>query len=440
MLTKTKLKDRRQNLFYNDLLHQLDAKDPLIQLSYVIDWKVFDTAFEHYYSKDKGRPAKPIRLMVGLLMLKQLEDLSDERIVLQFKRNPYYQYFCGYPKYESCCPCDASELVHFRNRIGKAGIELIFKETVRLHGKEAEEKEVIIDSTVQEKNISYPTDAKLAIKIIHNANKIAKAHNIQQRRTYGKEVKEARMSLRYFKNVSKRAKAKKATKHLRILGARQIRELERKLPKEQLARYEEQFRLYRRVLLQKKQDKDKIYSLHEPHIYCMSKGKEHKKYEYGTKASVVETKKSGIIVALVSHDKNIHDSKTLKEVLEVAGQNRKQPIKTAICDRGYRGKRQVGQTEILIPNRAKKQDSYYQKAKKRALYKRRAAIEPMIGHLKKNFRLCRNYLKGYLGDEINLLLAASAWNIRKWIIAYELLLLLKRRFFLSYIFRKSITF
>ena len=151
----------------------LDSNDPLIALADTIDWDIFEEAFAKHYSED-GRPAKPIHLMVGLLILKQLENLSDENIVLQWKRNPCYQYFCGMHEYIPAYPCNATELVKFRNRIGKEGVELIFATSVALHGKDAEEKRVIIDTTVQEKNVTYPTDTKLAIKMIHHLHKIAK--------------------------------------------------------------------------------------------------------------------------------------------------------------------------------------------------------------------------------------------------------------------------
>lgn len=127
--------------------------------------------------------------MVGLLVLKQLENLSDENVVLAFKRNPYYQYFCGHPSYIANVPCNATELVHFSKRIGMQGINTIFSMSVALHGKQANETTVLIDTTVQEKNITYPTNAKLAIKIINRLNKLAKAYDIKQRRTYVKEVK-----------------------------------------------------------------------------------------------------------------------------------------------------------------------------------------------------------------------------------------------------------
>ena len=179
MLTPSTPNTGQQNLFHTELFSQLDQRDPLIKLANVIDWKVFEDAFSKHYCHDNGRPSKPIRLMVGLLMLKQLEDLSDENVVLQFKRNPYYQYFCGYPTYTPAMPCNATELVHFRNRIGVAGFELIFKMSVMLHGKKANENTVLIDITVQEKNITYPTDSKLAIKIINRLHKLAKQHGIK---------------------------------------------------------------------------------------------------------------------------------------------------------------------------------------------------------------------------------------------------------------------
>jgi len=144
---------------------------------------MFENEFAKYNS-NKGRPAKPIRLMVGLLILKQLENLSDENIVLQWKRNPYYQYFCGMNEYQPLLPCDPTDLVNFRKRIGKEGVELIFKMSFNLYGKASEERSVIVDTTVQENNITYPTDDKLAIKIINQLVKIAKKENNKLRRTY----------------------------------------------------------------------------------------------------------------------------------------------------------------------------------------------------------------------------------------------------------------
>jgi IS5 family transposase len=432
MLTSSS-SSHQTSFFGTDLLTQLDPTDPLLQLGQVIPWQDFEHSFTQHYTQNTGAPGKPIRLMVGLLLLKQLENLSDEAVVSQWKRNPYYQSFCGMTEFQLKAPCDSTELVHFRKRIGKEGFEKIFQMSVTLHGRSALEDNVNIDATVQEKNITYPTDSKLAIKIINRLNKLAKDKNIQQRRTYIKEIKTLRLSLRHFRHVKKRRKARKALKRLRTIAHIQIRELKRKLPVHELFWcYQKDFLFYEKVLAQKPKDKNKIYSLHEPDVYCMAKGKDHKQYEYGNKVSVASTAKGNIIVGAVSHEKNLHDSHTLPEVLKHIETSRGKGVKQAVCDRGYRGKSQVNETKIVLPKKPLKRDNRYQRDKKRKQCRRRAAIEPIIGHLKSDFRLSRNYLKGIAGDEINLLMAATAWNLKKWLVAIFLpLFVLLNRLFLK---------
>jgi Transposase domain (DUF772) len=206
------------NFFGTDLLLQLDPRDPLLRLAQVIPWPELDRAFAKHYTQGQGRPSKPIRLMVGLLILKQLDNLSDEQVVLSCKRNPYYQSFCGLTEFSNKLPCDSTELVHFRKRIGTEGVDRLFQFSVKLHGKAALEATVNIDTTVQEKNITYRTDAKLAIKIINRPDKLAKHGGIQQRRTYSKEVKALCLNLQHFRHVKRRAKAKKALKRLRTIA------------------------------------------------------------------------------------------------------------------------------------------------------------------------------------------------------------------------------
>ncbi len=376
----------------------LDLNDTLIALANTINWNIFDKEFEKYYSKE-GRPAKPIRLMVGLLLLKQLENLSDENIILQWKRNPYYQYFCGFDELQIVEPCHSTELVKFRQRIGKEGIEIIFKESVNLHGDLANEKQVIVDTTVQENNITYPTDGKLAIKIINQLHKIAKNEDVQLRRTYMKERKGHRINLRFFRHPKKRKKAKASIKRLRTIAKTLMRDMNRKFNDNQIKKYTKDFELYMKILLQERDTKNKIYSLHETHAYAINKGKDHKGYEYGTKASIVTTKDSGIIVGVSAHIKNEHDSKTLNTALTSAKANTNKTITEAICDRGYRGVKKVLDINISIPGTVLKRDTKYQKDKKREKFRRRAAIEPIIGHLKSDHRMQRNYLKGFKGEE-----------------------------------------
>jgi IS5 family transposase len=415
MLHKSPSNSSQSSFF--DIASQLNQKHELVVLGAIFPWEELSNSFSDLYSSI-GRCAKPIRLMSGLLILKQLYNLSDKAIISQWMMNPYFQCFCGETSFQTSQPCDSSELTVFRKRIGTKGVEKIFSLSVKLHGKRAQEETVLVDTTVQEKAVTYPTDSKLAIKIINRLNKLAKLHGIKQRRTYAKETISLRVACRNFRHPKLRKQAKKAIRRLRTIAGTLLRELQRKLPQNILQEQQENFEIYEKVLAQKIKDKNKIYSLHEPDIYCISKGKDHKPYEYGRKASVVTTLKNQIIVGVVSHDTNIHDSKTLKPALDAAEKNLQNPITSAVVDRGYKGAKQYVDAEVIIPSKPLKRDTEKQKKLKRKLCKKRSAIEPIIGHLKHDFRLTKNWLKGSQGDEINLLMAACAWNLRKWIVAF----------------------
>ncbi|HEY9168042.1 MAG TPA: IS5 family transposase, partial [Lutibacter sp.] len=370
--------------------------------------------------EDNGRPAKPIRLMVGLLILKHLRNISDESVVEQWTENLYYQYFCGQQEFSSSEPCEASELVHFRKRIGESGIELILKESIRINGDDSNDDQVSIDTTVQEKNITFPTDAKLHKKIIKKCLAIAKKEQLSVRQTYTRTLKKLGVDQRFRNHPRNKSKAKKADKKVKTIAGRLVRELERNLEPDSI--YLTDIELFKQVLAQKRTSKNKIYSLHEPETQCISKGKEHKKFEFGNKASFVRTQNTGVIVGAMGF-RNEFDGHTLEPVLEqVERLVGKVPQKAAV-DRGYRGRKQIGETQILLPKpfNDKTQTKYQQKKLKEA-HKKRAAIEPVIGHLKTDHRLGRNFYKGIVGDNINIMLAAAGFNFKrmmnKWKLSY----------------------
>jgi IS5 family transposase len=404
---------RQQTFLMQTLGEQLDRRQSIYKLAERMPWTVFEEEFAEYYSGE-GRPAKAVRLMVGLLLLKQMFNVSDETVVGQWVQNPYWQFFCGMEQFQWELPCDPSDLVYFRRRIGETGVGLIMAVSAGLHGERAREKEVVIDTTAQEKNVTWPTDTKLYRKIIGRCWKVADGHGVKLRRRYGREVRNCQMAQRWRKDPRKRKAAHKGQRKLRTIAGRLIRELERKLPAGAMELQRENFALYRRVLAQKPQDKAKVYSLHEPQVYCMAKGKEHKKYEFGSKASVAMCKQSGVIVAAVAHEKNLYDGDTLPEVLGLAEVVMEQRPDKAIVDRGYRGRKSVEGTEVLVPGKPKPGQGKAMTLKMRQRFRRRAAIEPVISHLKHDCRLMRCFLKGFIGDSINLMLAAAAWNFRKW--------------------------
>ncbi len=229
--------------------------------------------------------------------------------------------------------------------------------------------------------------------------------------------------MRFFRHPKKRKKVRVAIKRLRTFVGILIRDIGHNLAEDKLLGDQEAFDLFDKVRMQQIKDSNKVYSLHESHIYAIAKGKDYKPYEYGTKASIMTTMKSGIIVGVSTHDKNEYDSKTLESALCSANSNRTKAIKEAICDRG---KKEVDSTKICLPGVSLKRDTKYQKEQKRKKFRRRAAIEPIIGHLKSDHRLSRNYFKEFIENEINLLLTASAFNLKKWMNNFIQLLFMLR--------------
>jgi len=417
-----------QTSFLSTFEEQLTHKHPLYILANEIRWKRFEEEFTKHYNDKMGRPAKPIRLMVGLIILKHIRKLSDESVVEQWMENSYYQYFCGEESFVTKQPCDASELVHFRNRIGKEGMEMIFRESVRINGKDGNEKQVVVDTTVQEKNITFPTDNKLHRKIIDKCVGIAEKEDIELRQSYRRTVKKLSYQQRFRRSQKQQKIARKAEKKIKTIAGRLVREIERKLSADRLSEYSSTIELFKKVLSQKRSDNNKVYSIHEPTVECISKGKSHKKYEFGNKVSIMLTKNTGVIVGALSMEKNDYDGHTLEPALKQYKEFYNKEPEKAIVDLGYKGISRIGSTVIVSPQ--KKGKTLTEKRRLRNDHRRRSSIEANISHLKNNHRLNRNYYRYVIGDVINLLLSASAYNFRRMMRKWAE----KMKYFLSILF------
>ena len=395
-------------------LHQiLNPNHPLILLANIIPWESLEQQFAQLYAKT-GAPSHPIRLMTGLLLLQRIYNLSDERITMLWQENPYFQAFCGKTNFHWEQPCAASDLVHFRKRLGKKGMEVLFKASIQLHKDKVDKaKEVLVDTTVQEKNITFPTDEKLYKKVISSCNKLAKKVDVKLRQNYRFVVKKLTYAKRYAKHPHGAKEAKRVVRKLRTLAGRQVRDLRRKLAgqgQELLAQFSEQLSVMDRVVSQNRKDKNKIYSLHEPKVSCIAKGKAHKKYEFGSKVALVLVPGANVIVGIKSYGGNPHDSKTLSETLSEAESHSGRTYDRVVVDKGYAGHKLKGKDVIQPGDRRVRSHSARQKYKQSC--RRRCAIEGIIGHLKKDHRMGLNYLKGVEGDQMNALLSAVGFNLK----------------------------
>jgi IS5 family transposase len=415
-------------MFKTVLTSFIHPEHELCLLAKKINWDDLEKEFAPLYGK-VGHPSVPIRTIVGLLLLKQMYNLGDETVVERYLENPYWQHFCGEIYFQYKLPFDPSDFVHFRHRIGPEGMKKIFKQSIDLFGEDKvrrEVKEVRVDTTVQEKNITFPTDRKLTEKVIEHCKRIAKKEDIKLKRTYTFEIRKLKQQLRFARKPKNLKKHIKAQKKLHRIAFKIYHDLVKQLnpiPKS----YMKEFDVLYRVLIQQRDDTNKIYSIHEPEVLCISKGKEHKPYEFGNKSSFAYTRESGIIVGAMAVEGNAYDGHTLKPQLEQVKELTGGKIKKAIVDRGYKVKGGIPSIDIVMP-KALKRESYYLKKKREERCRSRAGIEGLISHLKHDHRMLKNYLKGTAGDQTNTLLAAAAYNMMKW-------MRLKRQEILNLIFR-----
>jgi transposase, IS5 family len=416
------------DLFRSQLDQILNHQHPLYRLADSIDWSFFDSEFGSLYVENVGRPGLPIRLLVGLHYLKHAYNVSDEAVVERFLENPYWQYFCGLEYFQHRFPLDPTSLIKWRKRIGPDGMEKLLQGTVETAKKkkyltEKHLERVNVDTTVQEKAIAFPTDSRLYHKARRILVKLAKRLGIDLRQSYERLGKQALIMQGRYSHARQSKRAKREQKKLRIYLGRVIRDIKRKCaePTGLLATMLERAS---RIFNQKRNDSEKLYSMQAPEVECISKGKVHKKYEFGCKVSLVSTSEDSWIVGAQALHGNPYDGHTLAESLDQAEAITGWRPKHAYCDKGYKGAGAVlSDTRIHLANKKRKS----MKPSEWKWYKRRSGIEPIIGHAKQDHRMGRNFLKGKDGDKINAILAGCGFNIRKLLRAI-LLWLFKERF------------
>jgi len=398
----------------------LNPAHPLIKLAGQIDWAAFDDAFGELYCEDNGAPAKATRLMVGLHYLKHTFDESDESVVAKWVENPYWQAFCGFTYMQHELPIHPTSMTRWRQRIGAERLGELLKQTVAVAVEqkrlpEAELKHVNVDTTVQEKHITHPTDSKLLYKAIVKLGRAAKDRGIALRQSYVRVGKRASVKAGRYAHAKQFKRMRRELRKLRTWVGRMIRDIERKAPAPGTApgsTDEELSTLLarcQRLIDQKPTDSNKLYSLHEPEVRCISKGKAHKRYEFGQKVAVATTNRRDWFVGALLCEDNPYDGHTLNKTLDQVEQITGVPVRNGYVDKGYRGHDYQGDATIHIAGSGSKRLTRTQRKRR----KRRSAVEPKIGHAKHEHRMGRCYLKGLGGDAMNVVLAAAAANLAK---------------------------
>jgi transposase, IS5 family len=390
----------------------LNAAHPLYRLARVVNWARFERQFGQLYAEEMGRPALATRLLVGLHYLKYLYNVSDEVVVASWVENPYWQDFCGQEYFVHEFPCDPTSLVKWRQRVGVEGSEKLLKESLAAAQREAvlteaEIKRVNVDTTVQEKASAFPTDARLYQKARQALVRVAKSCNFKLRQSYVRLGKRALVNQGRYGAARQLKRARRETRKLRTYLGRVLRNVER--GKLKLSTKQEQLvKVTRRIFTQQRTDHGKVYSVHAPEVECIAKGKVAKHYEFGCKVPIVTTSRQSWIVGIDAVHDNPYDGATLKPAFTQVKRLTGVRPEHAFVDKGFRGQRYHPKGVAVYMTGRRHLTAQLSK-----LLKRRAAIEPVIGHTKHDHGMDRNYLIGKLGDRINALLSGAAWNLKK---------------------------
>lgn len=331
--------------------------------------------------------------------------------------NPYYQYFCGEAVFRHELPFDRSSLTRWRQRLGEEHLALLLQESLSVaHKTDAlatrDLERVAVDTTVQPKAIAHPTDARLMHRALAKLVALARHEGVALRQSYLRVAKRAAIMVGRYTHAHQFKRARRALRFLRTRLGRTIRDIRRKIAGNEAleARFAPLLSLASRVRDQDQRRRGgKVYALHAPEVECIGKGKARAPYEFGCKVSLatpVTQPKGG---QFVLHARALHgnpfDGHTLGSAIAELAQITAVETRRIHVDKGYRGHDHPHKFRVWISGQVRR----VTKPIRREM-KRRAAIEPVSGHLKAEHRMGRNYLKGHDGDCANAVLAAAGYN------------------------------
>jgi IS5 family transposase len=398
------------DLFRTELVNLIDQRHELVRLAALIDWQAFADEWSPQFVSTTGRPALPTRLMASLLYLKHVYALSDEDTVERWSENPYWQHFSGERYFQHELPCDPSSLVRWRQRIGEAGCEWLLAQSIDAAKrgrviKRASLDTVVLDTTVQPKAIAHPTDSRLLNKAREQLVGAAQDAGIALRQSYARVGKAAEHQAGRYAHARQYQRMQREIRKLRTWLGRVIRDVQRK-GGEIAGALKAKIDIAQRLYKQRRESKNKLYALHAPEVECIAKGKARTPYEFGVKTSVAVTAKEGLVVGMRSMPGNPYDGHTVDSQIEQIGILTGKTPKMALVDRGYRGVQASAGTRLLVSHTRRLPKNL------KKLLKRRQVVEPMIGHMKTDGLLDRNWLRGALGDAMHAVLCGAGHNLR----------------------------